>query len=79
MSAQRDRLIAEGLIRIADRCSEALAAADDRHFSQEGALNNITDINRLVWELRWEVGPSGGDSELDRDYLADIKEAQAAE
>lgn len=71
MSQQRDRRIAEGLIRIADRCSEALAAAEEQHFSAENAHDNIAAINRLVWELRWEVGPSGGETELDRDRDAE--------
>lgn len=65
MSAQRDKQIAKGLIRIADRCSEALAAATHEHYSEENALDNLKDIDRLVWELRWEVGPSGGHTELD--------------
>lgn len=77
MSTRRDQLIAAGLIKIADCCSEALAAAESRHFSAENARDNITDINRLVWELRWDVGPAGGETELDRED--DAKKAEAAE
>jgi hypothetical protein len=29
MSAKRDKLIAEGLIKLADRCSEALAVVEE--------------------------------------------------
>jgi hypothetical protein len=60
---ERDRLIAEGLIRIADRCSEALAAAADPAVDVEGLTENISDINLLVWRLRWDTGPAGGADE----------------
>lgn len=79
MSARRDQLIAAGLIKIADRCSEALAAASTDGISSSCLADQIADINKLVWELRWEVGPAGGKAELDRDYLADIKEMEAAQ
>ena len=59
---QRDQEIAEGLIRIADRVSEALAAAEDYKDCDdlESVKQNLADINREVWRLRWEVGPDGG-------------------
>ena len=71
MSQQRDRLIAEALLRITDRCREALAAAALEGVSADCLGEQIADINRLVWDLRWEVGPSGGKTELDRDHGAE--------
>jgi hypothetical protein len=56
----RDELIAERLIKLADRCSEALAAAHDPGCDVGQLTENLADINLLVWRLRWDIGPAGG-------------------
>jgi hypothetical protein len=65
--AQRDQLIAEGLIKLSDRCGEALAAVEDPNAGTDNARENLVEINNLIWRLRWDVGPSGGaEAQLDR-------------
>lgn len=72
MSPEREARIVEGLRTIAERCSEALAAAED--WGQAGAVEgsdiesarqNIADINREVWRLRWDILLGSGDTKLE--------------
>jgi hypothetical protein len=60
MTPKLEAELYDGLRRITDRCAEALASlhadkkVDQQHF------DNVLDINREVWSLRWELGLSGG-------------------
>lgn len=73
--AERDRLIAETLLKLADQCSAGLAGIDAKNASLEDARVRLQDINRLIWELRWEVGPdAGGEPVLDTPNKAEAAE-----
>jgi hypothetical protein len=64
--SDRDQQIAEGLIKLTDRCSEALANHQGPH-GETGTLDSLLEINELVWELRWQVGLYAGEKELKPD------------
>jgi hypothetical protein len=53
------RITADGLVKISDRCSEALANAESPH-GEVGTLDSLLEINLMVWELRWELGLFAG-------------------
>ena len=54
----------DGLLRLADRCGEALASANEPAEPDavcvEQMKSNLEDINHEVWRIRWEIGLFGG-------------------
>lgn len=61
MKQEQETELYASLRRLAEQCAEALATlhsdkdVDDQHFE------NVLDINRSVWSLRWELGLFPGD------------------
>jgi hypothetical protein len=76
------RLLRAGIIKLADRCGEALAAAHDDQATVAQLAENIADINLLVWRLRWEGATDGeetGDSGVWRTAAPSGTEAAEAD
>jgi len=66
------RFVHESLIEICDQLGEALAEA----YGNEGRsqLSQLSAINKLVWQMRWELGMEGGHAVS----LADLNESEVA-
>lgn len=79
MRPSDEREVVEGLLRLADRCSEALAAMlEDKEIDQQH-VENLSEINRDVWQIRWEIGLFGGSTEIAPRADEKTAESEAAE
>jgi hypothetical protein len=64
MTPEQEAELCAGLLRIADRCAEALATLHGDNEVDQQHIENVLDINREVWSLRWELGLPGGHERL---------------
>lgn len=61
MKAPQETALYVGLRRLSERCAEALATLQSDQEVDEQHFENVLDINREVWSLRWELGLLPGD------------------
>ena len=73
---QRDQAVADGLLALSDRLSEALANSEGDH-GEKAQTGDLLEINSLVWDLRWQLGLFAGKKELPE--LAVDAQPQAAQ
>lgn len=71
--ANREQVIADHLLAISDRLSEALANADGPH-GEVATVDDLLAVNGMVWALRWELGLFGGQTELTAEAAAEAAE-----
>jgi hypothetical protein len=67
------RFVHESLVEICDVLGEMLASSQGDYEGQiYNAHDGLDEINRKIWELRWELGMLGGDAIS----LADVESTQ---
>ncbi|HKY37153.1 MAG TPA: hypothetical protein VJN18_14510 [Polyangiaceae bacterium] len=79
MSPEHEREVIEGLLRLADRCSEALANMVDDKEIDDQHVDNLSEINREVWRIRWEIGLLGGHTEIAPPFVEPPTESETVE
>jgi hypothetical protein len=64
LTMQQQEFLCDALLRLTDRCAEALATLHGDNKVDEQHFDNVLDINRELWSLRWELGLMSGWTEL---------------
>jgi len=72
------------LAEMTDRVSEALAAIHEATLRDVADIESVcrdrlNEVNLLIWQLRWVIGPSGGEVTSVGDYEAADSESTHGE